>query len=280
MKTFNLSSSIPSAYLSFSFLAAIFLFSQEIFAQDKTIPGEVTTPYPTLINLAVEWIIQGEDNQNGIVNIQFREKGNKKWEQGMPLRRVPAGENVGFKCVNKHSGSIIDLKPDTEYEIKLNLEDPDGGSAEKTVVTRTRSVPVIGKNAEIIEIQPGKYDTLLTKNCTAEKPIVYRCSKGEAIYKYIDLRNRKWVFIEGLTIINPAPHGKGISLNGAANCVVRRCSIDAVYGIIAYKPGATNCYFSDNVITGTCEWTNEAMGANGKNIGEGIEITGPGNVML
>jgi len=279
MRTINLPSSISSVYLSFSILAGIFLSSQESFSQDKTTPGEVTTPYPTIINLAVEWIIQGDDNQNGIVQLQFREKGNKKWEQGMPLRRVPAGENVAFKWVNKHSGSIFDLKPDTEYEIKLNLEDPDGGSAEKTVTAHTRPVPVVGKNAEIIEINPGNYDTLLTKNGIAERPIVYRCSKGEAIYKYINLRNRKWVFIEGLTITNPAPGGKGISLNGAENCVVRRCTVNAVYGIVAYKPGATNCYFSDNVVTGTCDWTNEAMGANGKNIGEGIQITGPGNVI-
>jgi len=33
------------------------------------------------------------------------------------------------------------------------------------------------------------------------------------------------------------------------------------------------------VITGVSEWTSEAMGAYGKNIGEGIEMTGGGNVI-
>ncbi len=261
------------------FLIVLFLFSQEILGQEKTIPGEVITPYPTIINLAVEWIIDGDDNQNGIVTLQFRKKGDDKWEQGMPLFRVPAGENIGFKWVNKHSGSIFDLNPDTEYEIKLNLEDPDGGSAEKTVVARTRPVPVVNENAEIIEIKQGKYDTLFTKSGTPEKPVVYRCIKGEAIFKHIDIQNRKWVYIEGLTIINPAARGIGINLSGSENCVVRYCTINSVWGIVAYEPGATNCFFSNNVITGTCEWTNEAMGASGKNLGEGIEITGPGNVI-
>lgn len=261
------------------FFIVIFSNSQVIFALEKTIPGEVRTPYPTIINLAVEWIIQGDDNQNGKVMVHFRKKGTDKWEQGMPLFRIPKGENLGFKWKNKHSGSIFDLQPDTEYEIRLNLEDPDGGSTERTVTARTRPIPVVGRNAEIIEIQPGKYDTLHTKDGTSEKSMVYRCSKGEAIYKHIDVQNRKWVFIEGLTVINTDIEGKGICLNGAQNCVVCRCKINSVWGIVAYTPGATNCYFSDNEISGTCEWTNVAMGAHGKNLGEGIEITGPGNVV-
>jgi hypothetical protein len=279
MRTLNLKSLKNSRLITICFFLTIILSGKLLFAQNNTIPGDINTQYPTIINLAVEWLIQGDDNQNGIVSVQFREKGDKEWEKGMQLRRVPAGENVGFKWVNKHSGSIFDLKPDTEYEIKLNLEDIDGGSVEKTVVAHTRPVPVAGKKAKIIEIHSGTYDTLFTENGTAESPLVYRCSKGEAVYKHIDIRNRKWVYLEGLTVINPASRGKGISLNGAENCVVRHCTINSVYGIVAYKPGATNCYFSDNIITGICEWNSESMGANGKNIGEGIEITGPGNVI-
>jgi len=263
----------------FGFLVCILWVNTQASAQDYTVPGDITTPYPTIINLAIEWQIQGDNNLNGIVNVKFRENGNKKWEQGMPLRRVPAGENIGFKWGNKHSGSIFNLKPDTQYEIQLKLEDPDGGSAEKLVEARTRPVPRVGNNAAIIEIKPGSYDTLHTKSGTADKPIVYRCTKGKAIFKFIDVQNKKWVFIEGLTVKNLATEGIGICLNGAENCVVTHCTINAVFGIVAYLPGATNCLFSDNTIIGISVWTNEAMGAHGKNIGEGIEITGPGNVI-
>ena len=261
------------------FIIAVLISGTSVMAQKATIPGRITTPYPTLVNLAVEWEIQGDNNMNGKVTVQFREKSHKEWNTGMSLFRVPAGENIGFKWVNKHSGSIFDLKPDTEYEIRLTLTDPDGGSTERITVARTRPVPEIGSNAEIIELNPGRYDTLFTKNGTQEKPVVYRCSKGEAIFTYIDLNNRKWVYIERLTVSNQNAEGIGIQLNGAENCMVRACTINSVYGIVAYLPGATNCYISDNVLTGTCEWTNEAMGAHGANIGEGIEMTGPGNVI-
>ncbi|MEX2231374.1 MAG: right-handed parallel beta-helix repeat-containing protein [Cyclobacteriaceae bacterium] len=248
-------------------------------AQRQTIPGEIISPYPTVENLSVEWFITGDDNQNGTVKVKFRKKGNATWQEGMPLRRVPAGENIKFKWQNKHSGSIFDVTPDTPYEIKLTLNDPDGGSSEKTVEVRTRPEPIISAGAEIIEMAPGTHDTLFTKSGTKEHPVVYQCTLGTAIFKFIDLRNKSWVYIEGLTVDNLEKDGIGVQLNGAENCVVRHCTINAIYGIVAYKPGAINCYISDNVITGTSQWTNKAMGAHGDNIGEGIEMTGPGNVI-
>jgi hypothetical protein len=263
----------------FAFLICIFWTNAQSVAQDSTAAGAIITPYPTLVNLAVEWQIQGDDNLNGIVNVKFREKNKTKWELGMPLRRVPAGANIGFKWGNKHSGSIFNLKPGTQYQIQLSLVDPDGGSVEKLVEARTRPVPRVGNNATIIEIKPGSYDTLHTISGRADKPMVYRCTKGEAIFRFIDVQNKEWVFIEGLNVKNLATEGIGICLNGAENCVVTYCTINAVFGIVAYLPGATNCLFSDNTITGISVWTNEAMGAHGKNIGEGIEITGPGNVI-
>lgn len=248
-------------------------------AQLQTIPGEITTPYPTLENISIEWAISGDDNLNGVVKVDFRQKSSSAWRAAMPLRRVPAGENVKFKWANRHAGSIFNLDPDTSYEIRLSLSDPDGGTAVRSVQVRTRPEPLIHSGAEIIDLEPGTYDTLLTKSGTQVRPVVYRCSKGTAIFKFIDLQDKKWVYIEGLTVDNLEKKGIGVRMNGASDCVVRNCTINAVYGIVAYKPGARNCYISDNVITGTSQWTNKAMGAHGDNIGEGIEMTGPGNVI-
>ncbi len=270
---------------NFTFLFSIIvLFAGTCsFAQNSTIPGSLTSPYPTIHNLALEWIIQGDDNQNGVVRLNYREKGEKVWHEGMPLRRVPAGNSRGttpvFSWENKHSGSVFDLKPGTIYELHVSLEDPDGGSEARIVEAQTRQIPAYDERAEIIEIAPGTYDTLVCRGGTEAKPIVYRCSAGTATFVHIDLQYRDWVFIEGFKVDNPHKNGFGIRFDGARNCVIRSCTVNAVYGIVAYKPGAENCYISDNVITGTCSWTDEAMGAHGANIGEGIEITGPGNVI-
>src|SRR5688572_18314603 len=179
---------------SASLLAMIFLLTPEGIGQNQTIAGEVTSPYPTLLNLAFEWQIRGDDNQNGVVEVHYRKKGDTQWLQGMSLRRVPARENEKFKWPNKHSGSIFDLAPGSQYEIKLSLTDPDGGSAERTMVVSTRPEPRVPAGAEIVELTPGAFDTLKTKSGTHDRPVVYQCSKGIAIYKYIDLRNKQWVF--------------------------------------------------------------------------------------
>ncbi|HTK77004.1 MAG TPA: right-handed parallel beta-helix repeat-containing protein [Gemmataceae bacterium] len=272
-------------------------------AGDATVPGEVTTPYPTLINLGVEWQIEGDDNENGRVDVRFRAVGETDWHAAMPLRRVPGGQSrppsTLHKWKNRHAGSIFDLKPDTEYEIHLKLVDPDGGDAERTVRARTRPVPRIAPGAEkrvnpqsfaaaaaeakpgdILILEAGHYGALtMPRDGAPGKRIVIQGSDG-AVCESVSLRGRKHVHLEGITVKQTKQVYAGVDLISAEDCVVRRCHIEAVYGVRATRPpGATNCYVADNVIKGITPWTSEAMGADGKNEGEGVEMTGPGNVI-
>jgi hypothetical protein len=270
-------------------------------AENATVAGEVTTPYPTIMNLAVEWAIKGDDNLNGVVGVRYRSAGADKWNEAMPLRRVPAGVSQtmkpDFHWANRHSGSILDLKPNTEYEIELKLSDPEGGNAEKTVKARTRSVPRAAADAPVRNLTPQTFDDLkpgeigllapgnygevtIRKDGQPGKPLVYRSVTGDAVFAQISMNDRKYVYLEGLTVKNPAKDSAAIKMNLAEHCVVRRCKINTTYGIRAGMiPGIKNCYIADNTIEGVTPWTKEAMGASGKNIGEGIEITGPGNVI-
>ena len=271
------------------------------FAQNATVPGKVTTPYPTIIHLAVEWHIAGDDNLNGVVTVRYRPVGKAHRRQGLPLRRGPAGRSKGpqpiFQWKNKHSGSLFDLAPGTEYQIALKLHDPDGGSAQRTVRAKTRPVPSVPAGApvknvtpgtlaaalsaaapgDILALAPGDYgEVTVPKDGRPCRPLVLR-GTGGARFTRVVLRGRKHVFVEGLDVRG------SVDLLGAESCVVQRCKVTTTgrqFGIGATrKPGATNCYIADNVVTGPTPWQNEAMGARGKNMGEGIQITGPGNVI-
>ncbi|MFC2076476.1 right-handed parallel beta-helix repeat-containing protein [candidate division KSB1 bacterium] len=273
-------------------------------AGNATVPGEVTTPYPTIINLAVEWKIDGDDNLNSRVDVRYRPVGERRWGDAMPLRRVPAGKSQGtrpiFSWDNKHSGSIFDLKPDTEYEINLKLTDPDGGAAEKTVRAKTRAVPkpmadapvkeatpksfkeVWGTAApgDIIELTYGFYREFeVDRDGLPGKPIVIRAKEGGAVFDGISLRGRKHVYLDGLNVWG------SVDLLEGEHLTVRRCTVSARYAIIAKRiPGAKNCYIADNVVTYKMPWERRRMGhlnkyGGGANVGEGIEITGPGNVI-
>ncbi|MBL7697808.1 MAG: right-handed parallel beta-helix repeat-containing protein [Chitinophagaceae bacterium] len=250
-----------------------------LLAQKNIVPGKIDVPYPTLIHLAFEWYFEGDNNNNSSATIMFRENSAADWREGMPLRRIEKGEYEGFQWKNRYSGSLFDLKPGTQYEIRLTISDPDGGGVERTVEVATRKVPDPRINTEIIDIEPGDYDTLVTKSGTPEKPVVYTCSSGGAKFQYVDLRYRKHVFIQGLNIENLSTEGIGIGMDGAVDCSIIGNNIHAVYGIVADIPGATNCYVSNNIITGTCKWALSSLGNDGENIGEGIQLTGPGNVI-
>ena len=310
-------------------------------ADDATIPGAVTSPYPTLRNIAIEWQIEGDDNINGVVSVSYRDTGQLDWKQGMPLRRIPAATwaeqredrtEASRSWGNKHSGSIFDLQPDTKYEIRVCLHDPDGGDAERTLRVQTRPVPEAMENAPVKYAHPGNFEEIaanakpgdiillgpgnygyvaLTRDGLPGKPIVFRADpdgrfefqdthSGDALFEGISLQGRKHVYLEGLVSDGT------IDLFNAEACVIRRCRIYGTFGIVSSWTGnmgrkwapsvskrmkkppvsdgmpvpfAKNCYNADNIITGMTQWSLDAIGPAGKNIGEGIEINGPGNVI-
>jgi Right handed beta helix region len=137
------------------------------------------------------------------------------------------------------------------------------------------------KPGEILLLEAGDYGALVVpRDGEPGQPIVFRSEDGGARFSSISLRGRKDVHLEGLTIQNSDQSVAGIDLLEAERCAVRYCTVNAVYGIRASRPpGARLCYIADNVVQGITPWIPVAMGANGKNIGEGIQVTGPGNVI-
>ena len=278
-------------------------------AENATTPGAISTPYPTLTCLAVEWLIEGDDDEDGRVDVSYRAAGAGKWKQAMPLVRVPAG-NTGkrtyptFYWMNKHSGSIFDLRPDTEYEIRLSLKDPDGGSAVETVKIRTRPVPGAAAEARVIEVNPrtlrlaamraepgdilllspGYYGSFeMPVDGEPGRPVVIRADNAHPVigstFDEVSLERRKHVILDGVTVHGP------VRLRWAEDVAVRYCKIFSKYGIIAKEqPGAKNCYIADNTLSYVMPWVAVGMGSSmtyggAANIGEGIELTGPGNVI-
>ncbi len=278
-------------------------------AKNSTTPGSISTPYPTLTCLAVEWLIEGDDDEDGVVEVSFRAAGKTQWRQAMPLVRVPAGDTgkrtrPTYYWMNKHSGSIFDLRPDTEYEIRLSLKDPDGGKATETVKVRTRPVPREAADSRTIEVTPRTLrkaamcaepgDILLLSPGYYEKfemptdgepgrPIVLRADNAHPVigstFDEVNLEFRKHVILDGVTVHGP------VRLRWAEDVAVRYCNIKSKFGIIAQEqPGAKNCYIADNTVSFLIPWVPETTGSGSiwggpANVGEGIELTGPGNVI-
>src|SRR5262245_16188122 len=130
-------------------------------AADAVTPGAVTTPYPTLENVSIEWAVSDDDNANATASVRYRKQGDATFRDAMPLLRVPAGTSEGFSWTSKLSGSIFGLEPGTTYEIELSLSDPDGGDAMQTVTVSTRTMPVVLADAREVAVDPDSIDAAL-----------------------------------------------------------------------------------------------------------------------
>jgi len=279
-------------------LLALGISSQSAQALNLTTPGTPVSSYPTLNNLSIDWPINDDDDLDGRVTVRYRKVGTSSWQTGLPLQRVPAGSNEGFSWGNKHSGSIFDLLPNTEYEIELSLNDPDGGSTTRLFNASTRAEPSVPASAAIVPATPASFSSVLASaspgtvivmasgsytgftvntSGTNVAPIVFRAEDPGTTVVNGDIRmdGRSNIFIEGLTV-----NGM-VKFNDASAIVVRGCTvITDTDGIVSTGGGVSNAYIADNVVIGSSVWTNESVGANGANLGEGIQLTGPGNVIV
>jgi hypothetical protein len=128
---------------------------------NRTTTGEFIVDPPTLINLGFEWVVQGDDNRNASVAVAYREQGSADWRTGLPLLRLQAehtggNDQINVIAPNMFAGSVLDLKPDTAYEARFTLSDPDGvsGEASKTVTVRTRPEPMPAAGGRVFHVYP------------------------------------------------------------------------------------------------------------------------------
>ncbi len=134
--------------------------------------GDFTVERPTLVSLGFEWRIAGDDNRNARVEVSFRKRGERVWRKGLPLLRLQGEEVPGGKprnsdygryydyvAANMFAGSLLNLEPDTTYECRFMLVDPDGvrGPAVRTLSVRTRKAPAPAAGGRTFHVYPYGY---------------------------------------------------------------------------------------------------------------------------
>jgi hypothetical protein len=139
----------------------------------KTTTGEFIVDRPTLISLGFEWKIQGDANRNAKVEVEYRKQGESRWHPGLPLFRLqnellgtpPPGsgpyatDQAKGPAPNAFAGSIFNLEPDTTYEARFTLSDPDGvsGAKVKTATVHTRAEPKPALGGHVYNVYPPGY---------------------------------------------------------------------------------------------------------------------------
>ncbi|MFQ5809331.1 MAG: right-handed parallel beta-helix repeat-containing protein, partial [Armatimonadota bacterium] len=282
---------------------------------NATAPGEVIVEEPTLLCLGLEWHIEGDDNRNCRVALAYRKRGEAGWREAMPLLRVENRIHPTYEVHpgNLLAGSVFNLTPETEYEVRLRLSDPDGGEAERIVTARTRGEPRAPEGGRILHVVPGdgggtgteadpirgipaadaaaepgdilllhegvyEGQWFLKKSGTAERPIVWRGT--DAAKCILDGAGAKECIRaserQHLFFENLTMRNarQALSAYNSEGIVVRRCRIEGVsYLGIVAQGQCLNFYIADNVMKGPARWP-ERKGSS-----YGISIQGAGHVI-
>ncbi|MDX1491686.1 MAG: hypothetical protein R3332_10385 [Pseudohongiellaceae bacterium] len=154
----------------FGMLALAVLLAQNVVAQEPATqnyvyPDELFVEPPTLENLGFEWFIRGDDNRNATVEVAYRKVGDEQWLEAMPMLRI-GGERIyvrvqwDVELPPMFAGSIMDLEPDTEYEARFTISDPDGvrGEAVRKHVVKTRPEPMPYAHGRIFHVYPHGFE--------------------------------------------------------------------------------------------------------------------------
>jgi hypothetical protein len=140
--------------------------------QAGSVAGELWVEPPTLKSIGFEWRITGDANRNARVEVSYRRTGEQGWRRALPLLRLQGERVTGgvprdgdgehfnrYTAPNMFAGSILNLEPDTEYECRLVLSDPDGvrGKSIMIITVRTRREPVAATGGAVYHVYPFDY---------------------------------------------------------------------------------------------------------------------------
>ena len=227
----------------------------------------------------------GDEDDDAVALVEYRQSGTSEWRQALDLFKHDKTPVAPF------AGMIFGLEPDTSYDVRVTVHDPDGviGNAVQTLTVRTMAVPPVVEattentvavktaaelqtalNAalpgQVIQLAPGTYDAdfiIKQRNGTLGLPITIRGAADFAsvIDGYFMIHDSNYIHLEGLHITNTS---NGVLIrdwetngDGTVGNVVRGNRItNVVVGIEAKGngwsgPGHNDLYIADNVLEGT-----------------------------
>lgn len=194
--------------------------------------------YSTIHCIGIEWRIQGDANHDAACRVEYRKTRDAEWNEALPLVRVDTDRS------NALTGSIFFLDPDTAYEVRLGLTDPDGFHRTVTLSEHTRPIPALptggrtfhvvsgaaagdgsearpfrgiaaaeqaARPGDVFLLHAGDYGVVkLSKSGAPGRHVVWRAAgDGQVIVRGMSVR--PWVWVEGLSFLTD--HGAPILQN-------------------------------------------------------------------
>ncbi len=124
---------------------------------DAVQPGEIRVD-ATFQHLGALWWIQGDEDRDSQLLLEFRALGDTTWRTGAPAMRAYPTLYVhdGPLNLNYWAASALFLESGRTYELRLTLTDPDGGGETRIVTGATRSWPQPDPSGRTLHVVPGQ----------------------------------------------------------------------------------------------------------------------------
>ncbi len=131
-------------------------FSQAAPEGDNVVPGEIRAD-ATFQHIGVLWWIEGDDDLDSTMALEFRRLGEATWHLGAPAMRayptlIVDGAPLGL---NYWAASALFLDSGQAYELRLTLSDPDGGGETRVVTATTRTELQADPAGRQLYVAPG-----------------------------------------------------------------------------------------------------------------------------
>ena len=109
----------------------------------------------TFHHISIHCNITDDVDLDSEMDVQFRPKNIGTYMPGAMSMRAHPGLIIDGSAFSMdfHAASAMFLAPDTEYDIKITLTDPDGGGVVTDIVVSTKAIPGIGSNVKYVS--PG-----------------------------------------------------------------------------------------------------------------------------
>jgi hypothetical protein len=282
-------------------------------AANNIVVSDVRVDTPTICCLGFSVPVTGDDNFDAAGTIEYRVAGTATWREGLPLLRVhpeftseesPPG-SYGLPVPERQfAGSLFGLQPETNYDVRISITDPDGGDRTQMINVTTRGLPVddpavprivpVATDAElgdaistaqpgdVIQVASGTYTgpLVISANGTLADPIILRGESVDTVT--IDSTGAAngitisgdHVYLEQLTVVGST---WGARVNDTEGVVVRHSRFTNVNRGINATSGITrSLYICDNVLEGLHVWPNVSSSTWND---EGIAVGGEGHTV-
>ncbi len=257
-------------------------------------------------------ILSGDEDYDAFVGVSYRRTGDTAWTPALPMLRVrpetlgneDPPENFGLpRPVEQFAGSVFDLEPGTAYDVRLQINDPDGSSEQQIIAASTQALPVdapqtarlvavasttelnsalAGANpGDVIELAAGSYNGTLriARSGTRTDPIIVTGVDQQSVT--IDATGATYgiqiegshVYVRRLSVRNSEWGAIASNVTGAVLQDIHFSNINK--GIYAKSGSNRDFYICDNILEGNgAVWPDVSRETWGL---EGITITGPGH---